>query len=276
MQVRDNQLIGLRPRWSGLQNTGDTLRQHALHRAGHPIDARPDGHQCAQRPAALVGGRAAEPAHHAAHPQRRKPVIVTADLPPPSSSNGSRIDVGVSSLGDATSLMGGTLILTSLNGGIDVADLCVIAQGAISVSGFGGGRAGGNPYPGRADGGPPHFFEWRPHRARDPQPHARIRAARCCSCANADFSTSVRVATTPSTISATASTGCGSPASRITAPSRSSGRRASARTRFMAEIGELTVQPDHAGACGRRRADRDHRHRAGRDDFNRRRDTKAA
>jgi len=47
---------------------------------------------------------------------------------------GSTLDVTVSSLGDATSLMGGTLVITSLTG-VDGA-VYAIAQGPIAVSGY--------------------------------------------------------------------------------------------------------------------------------------------
>ena len=60
-------------------------------------------------------------------------VLVTADLPP-FIQPGARIDVTVSSLGDATSLYGGTLILTSLSG-VD-GQTYAIAQGQVAVSGF--------------------------------------------------------------------------------------------------------------------------------------------
>lgn len=60
-------------------------------------------------------------------------VVVTAELPP-FVGRGSRIDVGVSSLGDARSLMGGTLVVTPLMG----ADgrVYAVAQGPVAVSGF--------------------------------------------------------------------------------------------------------------------------------------------
>lgn len=60
-------------------------------------------------------------------------VLVTANLPP-FASRGSRLDVTVSSLGDATSLRGGTLVMTSLSG----ADgrIYAVAQGSVVVSGF--------------------------------------------------------------------------------------------------------------------------------------------
>jgi flagellar P-ring protein precursor FlgI len=64
-------------------------------------------------------------------------VIVTAKLPP-FMRPGSRIDVVVSSLGDATSLNGGTLLLTPLKGPDQ--QVYAVAQGPISVGGFVGGR----------------------------------------------------------------------------------------------------------------------------------------
>ncbi|MDR0620345.1 MAG: flagellar basal body P-ring protein FlgI [Deltaproteobacteria bacterium] len=60
-------------------------------------------------------------------------VMVTADLPA-FVKPGTRIDVLVSSLGDATSLQGGTLLLTSLRGLDD--QIYSIAQGPLSVGGF--------------------------------------------------------------------------------------------------------------------------------------------
>ncbi len=68
-------------------------------------------------------------------------VAVTALLPPFARS-GSKIDVLVSSLGDAKSLQGGTLLLTPLKG-VD-GQVYALAQGPVSVGGFAaGGDAGG-------------------------------------------------------------------------------------------------------------------------------------
>ena len=53
---------------------------------------------------------------------------------PPAAGVGSRIDVTVSSLGDATSLMGGTLVLTTLSGADG--QIYAVAQGAVAVTGF--------------------------------------------------------------------------------------------------------------------------------------------
>jgi flagellar P-ring protein precursor FlgI len=60
-------------------------------------------------------------------------VIVTAELPP-FVQTGATIDVTVSSLGDATSLLGGTLIMTPLNGPDQL--VYGVAQGPVTVSGY--------------------------------------------------------------------------------------------------------------------------------------------
>lgn len=60
-------------------------------------------------------------------------VIVTADLPA-FVQTGSTIDVTVSSLGDATSLLGGSLIMTPLYGADNL--IYAVAQGPITVSGY--------------------------------------------------------------------------------------------------------------------------------------------
>lgn len=60
-------------------------------------------------------------------------VLVTAELPP-FIKPGSKIDVLVSSLGDATSLQGGTLISTPLKG--PDGTVYAVAQGGVSLAGF--------------------------------------------------------------------------------------------------------------------------------------------
>jgi len=67
-------------------------------------------------------------------------VMVTADLPP-FAKPGSRIDVQVSSLGDAESLEGGTLLLTPL---VDASGtVYAVAQGPVSIGGFNINTIGG-------------------------------------------------------------------------------------------------------------------------------------
>ena len=68
-------------------------------------------------------------------------VVVTAKLPP-FGRIGSKMDVVVSSIGDATSLVGGTLLFTSLRGADE--KVYALAQGPISVGGVGAGGASGS------------------------------------------------------------------------------------------------------------------------------------
>ncbi len=66
-------------------------------------------------------------------------VMVTAKLPAFAKS-GDKLDITVSSMGDAKSLQGGTLLLTALRA-ID-GEIYAIAQGVISVGGITGGAGG--------------------------------------------------------------------------------------------------------------------------------------
>lgn len=82
-------------------------------------------------------------------------VMVTASLPPFAQS-GSTLDVQVSSMGDAKSLAGGTLLLTPLLGLDD--NVYVIAQGPLTIGAFSfGGKAAqvqkNHPTVGRIAGG---------------------------------------------------------------------------------------------------------------------------
>src|SRR4030066_443274 len=66
-------------------------------------------------------------------------VMVTATLPP-FPKPGSKIDALVSTLGDAKSLQGGTLLLTPLKG--PDSKVYALAQGPVSIGGFVGGGGG--------------------------------------------------------------------------------------------------------------------------------------
>jgi flagellar P-ring protein precursor FlgI len=68
-------------------------------------------------------------------------VMVTADLPP-FARTGSRIDVLVSSIGDAENLQGGTLLFTPLKAADQ--QVYAVAQGPISTGGFAVGGASGS------------------------------------------------------------------------------------------------------------------------------------
>ncbi|WP_406600848.1 flagellar basal body P-ring protein FlgI [Microvirga rosea] len=115
--VRDNQLVGY-GLVMGLQGTGDTLRNSQF--TEQSLQSMLDRMGVNVRDIPLRTRNVAA-------------VTVTADLPPFIGA-GSRIDVTVTSLGDATSLKGGTLMLTSLMGGDG--QVYAVAQGPVAVSGF--------------------------------------------------------------------------------------------------------------------------------------------
>jgi flagellar P-ring protein precursor FlgI len=68
-------------------------------------------------------------------------VMVTAQLPP-FAKIGSKLDVTVSSLGDAKSLLGGTLLMTPLRGADG--EIYAVAQGAVTIGGFTAAGASGS------------------------------------------------------------------------------------------------------------------------------------
>jgi flagellar P-ring protein FlgI len=115
--LRANQLIGY-GLVIGLPGTGDTLRNAPF--TDQALKSMLDH--------LGVNVRGADPriANVAA-------VIVTAELPA-LTKTGARLDVTVSSLGDATSLRGGTLVMTALLGADS--QIYAAAQGPLIVSGF--------------------------------------------------------------------------------------------------------------------------------------------
>lgn len=137
--IRDNQLVGY-GLVMGLAGTGDSMRNS------------PFTEQSARSMLLRMGVAVPEGSIRA---KNIAAVVVTAKLPP-FVSPGERIDVTVSSLGDATSLMGGNLVMTPLSAADGNA--YAVAQGAISVSGFAAsGKAEslsqGTPTGGRIPGG---------------------------------------------------------------------------------------------------------------------------
>jgi len=123
--VRGNQLMGVGVVF-GLAGSGDTRRNTQAARAianylrsiGQDVDV------------------------NTIEPRNGALVMVTAELPP-FSTNGQTIDVTVSSLGDAISLRGGTLLQTELYAIGDKETVYSIAQGSVTLGGF-GAAAGGN------------------------------------------------------------------------------------------------------------------------------------
>ena len=115
--VRDNQLVGY-GLVVGLNGTGDSLGNSPF--TDQSLNAM------LERLGVSVRDQNLNTANVAA-------VMVTATLPP-FTNQGSRIDVSISSLGDATSLRGGTLLVTPLLAADG--EVYAVAQGAVSISGF--------------------------------------------------------------------------------------------------------------------------------------------
>ncbi|MDP9590429.1 UNVERIFIED_ORG: flagellar P-ring protein precursor FlgI [Shinella zoogloeoides] len=113
---RDNQLIGY-GLVVGLQGTGDSMRSS-------PFTEQSMRAMLQNLGISMVGTQT--------RAKNIAAVLVTANLPP-FASPGSRIDVTVGSLGDAASLRGGTLVMTSLSGADG--QIYAVAQGSIVVTG---------------------------------------------------------------------------------------------------------------------------------------------
>ena len=124
--VRNNQLIGYGI-VVGLDNTGDQTTQT-------PFTTQAIGNMLSQMGVNLTTEQATK-----LQLKNVAAVMVTAVLPP-FSQPGQPIDVTVSSMGNAKSLRGGTLLMTQLNGGDG--QVYAIAQGNVLVGGAGASSGG--------------------------------------------------------------------------------------------------------------------------------------
>lgn len=115
--IRDNQLVGY-GLVVGLDGTGDSLNNSPFTRQSLTA--------MLERMGVNTRGETMRTANVAA-------VMVTANLPP-FATQGTRIDVTVSAMGDAASLRGGTLLVTPLLGADGEA--YAIAQGSVLINGF--------------------------------------------------------------------------------------------------------------------------------------------
>ena len=115
--VRENQLVGY-GLVVGLNGTGDTLNNSPFTKQSLT--------SMLERLGVNTRGTNLRTANVAA-------VMVTANLPP-FSTQGTRVDVTVSALGDAKSLLGGTLLVTPLLGADG--EVYAVGQGSLAISGF--------------------------------------------------------------------------------------------------------------------------------------------
>jgi flagellar P-ring protein precursor FlgI len=123
--VRENQLVGY-GLVVGLNGTGDSLRNSPFTR---------------QSLAAMLERLGVNASNGNLNTRNVAAVMVTANLPP-FASQGSRIDVTVSALGDARSLAGGQLLVTPLMGADQ--QVYAVAQGPLAIGGFSAEGASGS------------------------------------------------------------------------------------------------------------------------------------
>ena len=115
--LRDNQLVGY-GLVVGLQGTGDTLNNSPFTR---------------QSLEAMLERLGVNTRNQNINSDNVAAVIVTANLPS-FARQGSRIDIDIASLGDAESLLGGTLLVTPLMGADG--EVYAVGQGPLAVGGF--------------------------------------------------------------------------------------------------------------------------------------------
>ncbi len=127
--IRDNQLVGY-GLVVGLMSTGDSIKNGYTRETLSNMLSRQG---LAMRDKDLKSNNIAA-------------VMITAVLPP-FAKTGAKLDVMVSSVGDAKSLLGGTLLMTPLRGADN--EIYAVAQGAVVIGGF---VAGANSASGSAVG----------------------------------------------------------------------------------------------------------------------------
>lgn len=219
--VRSNQLVGY-GLLIGLNGTGDSLRNS------------PFTEQSLQSMLDRMGVNVRK-----ASPRTRNvaAVIVTAELPA-FIGRGSRIDVTVSSLGDATSLVGGSLIMTPLAGPDN--EIYAVAQGPVAVSGFSAGGAAETltqnvPTSARIPNGA--------HVEREPPSRFGEDRNLLLELRNPDFGTAVRIADAINAYTL-GRHGFRSAQERDLRTVTLITPRNLGPARFLAEIGDLLIQPD--------------------------------
>ena len=219
--VRDNQLIGY-GLVVGLNGTGDKrqavfpaqMLSNMLHRMGVTV-----------APTALQAKNTAA-------------VMITATLPP-FGQPGTRVDVSVAAMGDATNLQGGMLLLTALKAASG--QVFAAAQGAVVTGGFVAGRAGNNqtvnhPTVGRVPQG--GIIEQAPPSSIG-EGHIRLQLHR------ADFTNATRVAAAVNQRFGTSAAPIASPLNSgliaVDIPASFQGRA----VEFVAQLENLRIDLDH-------------------------------
>ena len=217
--IRDNLLVGY-GLVVGLNGTGDTLRNAPFTQQSLT--------SMLERLGVNTRGSQIKTANVAA-------VMVTASLPP-FSSQGTRIDINVSALGDATNLQGGVLLVTPLMGADG--QVYAVAQGSVATGGFSAQGQGasvvrGVPTNGRIANGA--IVE----REIDFK-LADLKTLRL-SLRNPDLTTAVRVANAVNTFLGTSAATADNPTTvQLSVPARYKGNV----VKLLTDIEQLRVEPD--------------------------------
>src|SRR6201992_811052 len=218
--VRQNQLVGY-GLVVGLNGTGDTLNNAPFTKQSLQAMLERMGVRLAPGAAMRTGNVAA--------------VMVTANLPP-FGTQGTRMDVTVSSLGDAKNLQGGTLLVTPLLGADG--NVYAVAQGSGATNGFQAeGEAAkivrGVPTVGRIANGA--IIEREIEFALNRLPNVRLALR------NADFTTAKRIAAAVNDFLGTKTAEPIDPSTvQLSIPGEFKGNVVA----FLTEIEQLQVEPD--------------------------------
>jgi flagellar P-ring protein precursor FlgI len=217
--VRQNQLIGY-GLVVGLNGTGDTLNNIPF--------TRQSLQAMLERMGVNIRGQTLRTGNVAA-------VMVTANLPP-FGTQGTRIDVTVSAMGDSKSLQGGTLLVTPLLGADG--NVYAVAQGSLAIGGFAAeGDAAkitkGVPTVGRISNGA--IIEREIDFALNRLPNLRLALR------NADFTTAKRIASAVNDFIGIATAEPIDPSTvQLTIPKQFAGNVVA----LITEIEQLQIEPD--------------------------------
>ncbi len=217
--VRENQLVGY-GLVVGLNGTGDSLQRSPFTRQS--LQAMLERMGVNTRDVNLRTANVAA-------------VMVTANLPA-FATQGTRIDVNVSALGDATSLQGGTLLVTPLHGADG--EVYAVGQGPVAISGFAAQADAasiirGVPTSGRISNGAIVEREIRFHLVEQRSLRLALR--------NPDLTTATRIAAAINAYVAQPAARTLDPATvRIDLPEQSKGGIVA----FLTEIEQLRIDPD--------------------------------
>lgn len=164
-------------------------------------------------------------------------VMVTANLPA-FAQPGTRVDVAVAAVGDASNLQGGLLVLTSLRG--PDGQVYGLAQGPVVTGGFLAGRGGtqqttNHPTVGRVPNGA--IIE-RPAPTPPPGSHLKLQLRQ------ADFTTAARIAEAINKQFAAGGTGVARAENSALVAVETPPSYASRIPEFLAELENLTVEAD--------------------------------